>query len=53
MRCEVEIRRQERNRKEEGKAICCFKCKEEEHRWKECPERRKEQRYHKWPLTDL
>jgi len=44
MRCGVEIRRQERDRKEEGKAICCFKCKEEGHRWKECPERRKERR---------
>jgi len=43
MRCGVEIRRQERDRKEEGKAICCFKCKEG-HRWKECPERRKKKR---------
>jgi len=31
MRCEVEIRKQERDRKEEGKAISCFKCKEEGH----------------------
>jgi len=33
MRCGVEIiRRQERDRKEEGKAICCFKyCKEEKY----------------------
>jgi len=44
MRCEVEIRRQKRDKKEEGKAISCFKCKEEEHQWKECPERRKERR---------
>jgi len=44
MRCEVEIRRQERDRKEEEKAICCFECKEEGHQWKECPERRKERR---------
>jgi len=44
MRCGVEIRKQERDRKKEGKAICCFKCKEEGHQWKECPERRKERR---------
>jgi len=31
MRCGVEIRRQERDRKKEGKAICCFKYKEEGH----------------------
>jgi len=31
MRCGVEITRQERDRKEEGKAICCFKYKEERH----------------------
>jgi len=41
MRCEVEIRRQERERKEK-KAIQCFKCREEEHRWKKCPRRGKE-----------
>jgi len=31
MKCGVEIRRQERDGKEKGKAICCFKCKEERH----------------------
>jgi len=31
MRCRVEIRKQERERKEE-EAIRCFKCREEEHR---------------------
>jgi len=44
IRCEVEIRRQKRDRKEEGKAICCFKCKEEGHWWKECPKGRKKER---------
>jgi len=44
MRCGVEIRRQERDRKEEGKAICCFKCKEKEHQWKEHPEGKKKER---------
>jgi len=41
MRCRVEIRRQERERKGE-KAIQCFKCREEGHQWKECPKRGKE-----------
>ena len=41
MRCRVEIKRQERERKEE-KAILCFKCREEGYRWKECPKRGKE-----------
>ena len=41
MRCRVEIKRQERERKEE-KAILCFKCREERYRWKECPKRGKE-----------
>jgi len=27
----IEIRRQEKDRKEKEKAICCFKCKEGEH----------------------
>jgi len=44
MKCGVEIRRQERDKKEKGKAICCFKYKEERHWWKECPKRRKEGR---------
>jgi len=44
MRCGIEIRRQERDRKEEEKTICCSKCKEEGHQWKECLERRKERR---------
>jgi len=44
MRCGVEIRRQERDKKEKGKAICCFKCKEKEHQWKEHPEGRKKGR---------
>jgi len=44
MRCRIEIRRQERDRKEEEKTICCFKCKEEGYQWKECLERRKERR---------
>jgi len=40
MRCGVEIRKQERKRKEE--VIRCFKYREEEHQWKECPRRGKE-----------
>jgi len=40
----VEIRRQERDRKGKGKAICCFKCKEEGHWWKEYSKRRKKRR---------
>ena len=44
MRCGVEIKRQKRDRKEKGKVICYFKCKEEEHQQKECPEERKERR---------
>jgi len=43
IRCGVEIRRQEGDRKEE-EAIQCFKCKEEGHWWKECQKRRKEGR---------
>jgi len=41
MRCGVEIRKQDKERKEE-KAIQCFKCREEGHQWKECPRKRKE-----------
>jgi len=41
MRCGVEIRKQERERKKE-EVIWCFKCGEEEHQWKECPRRGKE-----------
>jgi len=36
MRCGVEIRRQERDRKKE-EAIQCFKYREEGHQWKKCP----------------
>ena len=44
MRCRVEIREQERDRKEKRKAICCFKCKKERYQQKECLERKKERR---------
>ena len=44
IRCGVEIRRQEKDRKEERKAIHCFKCRGEGYQWKECPKGRKEGR---------
>jgi len=43
MRCGVEIKRQEGNRKER-EVIQCFKCREKQYQWKECPRKRKKRR---------
>jgi len=41
MKCGVENKKQEVG-KEEGKSIHCFKCRKEEHQWKECPKKKEE-----------